>query len=37
MAKEYPETVEEMLPLYQAAWHGFRASRHQSVLDDIIK
>jgi tetratricopeptide (TPR) repeat protein len=33
-AKEYPDTIEEMLPLYRAVVHGCRAGRYQEVLDE---
>ena len=33
--KEYPDTIEEMLPLYRAVAHGCRAGRYQEVLDDV--
>ncbi|MCP4659246.1 MAG: hypothetical protein GY856_27875, partial [bacterium] len=31
-AKEYPETLEEMAPLYAAVTHGCRAGRYQETL-----
>ncbi len=34
-AKEFPETVEEMSPLFAAVAHGCAAGRHQEVFDDI--
>lgn len=34
-AKEFPETVEEMSPLYAAVAHGCAAGRHQEVLEKI--
>jgi tetratricopeptide (TPR) repeat protein len=33
--KEYPETVEEMAPLYAAVMHGCGAGRHQEALDEV--
>ena len=33
--KEYPETIEEMMPLLTAVAHGCDASRHQEVLNDV--
>ncbi|TAK65439.1 MAG: toll/interleukin-1 receptor domain-containing protein [Bacteroidetes bacterium] len=34
-AKKYPDTLEEMAPLYAAVMHGCRAERHQEALDDV--
>ncbi|MEE8583955.1 MAG: hypothetical protein V3T83_03790, partial [Acidobacteriota bacterium] len=34
-AKELPETLEEMMPLFQAVAHGCRAGLHQEVSDDV--
>jgi len=34
-AKEYPDTVEEMGPLYAAVAHGCAAGRHQEALDEV--
>jgi tetratricopeptide (TPR) repeat protein len=34
-AKEYPDTLEEMAPLYAAVAHGCQAGRHQEALDDV--
>jgi tetratricopeptide (TPR) repeat protein len=34
-AKEYPDTIEEMAPLYAAVAHGCQAGRHQETLDDV--
>jgi tetratricopeptide (TPR) repeat protein len=34
-AKEFPETVEEMSPLYAAVLHGCAAGRHQEALDEV--
>lgn len=35
-AKEFPDTVKEMSPLYAAVVHGCAASRHQEALDEIF-
>ena len=35
VAKELPDTIEEMAPLYQAVAHGCEAGRHQEALDDV--
>ena len=34
-AKEYPDTIEEMMPLYVAVAHGCQAGRYQEALDDV--
>ncbi len=34
-AKEYPNTIEEMLPLYRAVAHGCRAGRYQEALEEV--
>jgi tetratricopeptide (TPR) repeat protein len=34
-AKEYPDTIEEMAPLYAAVAHGCQADRHQKALDEV--
>ena len=34
-AKEFPDTVEEMVPLYAAVIHGCQAGRHQESLDEV--
>jgi tetratricopeptide (TPR) repeat protein len=34
-AKEFPETVEEMSPLYAAVAHGCAAGRHREALEDV--
>jgi tetratricopeptide (TPR) repeat protein len=34
-AKEFPDTVEEMSPLYAAVAHGCEAGRHQEALDEV--
>ncbi len=36
-AKEFPETVEEMAPLFAAVAHGCAAGRHQEALDDVYR
>jgi tetratricopeptide (TPR) repeat protein len=34
-AKEYPDTIDEMSPLYSAVTHGCQAGRYQEVFDDV--
>ena len=34
-AKEYPDTIEEMAPLYQAVSHGCQAGRYQEAYNDV--
>lgn len=34
-AKEYPDTIEEMLPLYRAVAHGCKAGYYQETLDEV--
>jgi tetratricopeptide (TPR) repeat protein len=34
--EEFPETIEEMIPLYAAVVHGCAADRHQAALDEIF-
>jgi len=34
-AKELPDTIEEMMPLYAAVNHGCQAGRYQEVLDEV--
>jgi tetratricopeptide (TPR) repeat protein len=34
-AKEFPDTVEEMSPLFAAVAHGCAAGRHQETLDKV--
>jgi nucleoside phosphorylase/tetratricopeptide (TPR) repeat protein len=34
-AKQYPDTIEEMAPLYAAVMHGCQAGRHQVALDEV--
>ncbi len=36
VAKEFPDTVEEMAPLYAAVMHGCQAGRHQETLDEVF-
>jgi tetratricopeptide (TPR) repeat protein len=33
--KEFPDTLEEMVPLFAAVAHGCTAGRHQEALDDV--
>ena len=35
VAKEFPDTIEEMAPLYAAVAHGCRAGRHQETLEEV--
>jgi len=35
IAKEYPDTIEEMSPLYAAVAHGCQAGRYQDAMDDV--
>jgi tetratricopeptide (TPR) repeat protein len=35
--KEYPETIEEMIPLFEAVAHGCQAGRHQEAHDEVYK
>ncbi len=34
-AKELPNTIEEMAPLFAAVTHGCQAGRHQEALDEV--
>jgi tetratricopeptide (TPR) repeat protein len=34
-APEFPDTIEEMAPLYAAVAHGCQAGRHQEALDEV--
>jgi len=34
-AKEYPDTIEEMSPLYSAVAHGCQAGRYHETLDEV--
>lgn len=36
-AKEFPDTVEEMSPLYAAVAHGCAAGRHQEALNEVLR
>lgn len=35
VAKEYPDTIEEMAPLFAACCHGCRANRHEEALVEV--
>ncbi|MGB3460217.1 MAG: TIR domain-containing protein [Halobacteriota archaeon] len=35
-AKEYPDTIEEMSPLYAAVAHGCQAGRYQEAMEDVF-
>jgi tetratricopeptide (TPR) repeat protein len=35
-AKQYPDTIEEMAPLYAAVAHGCQAGRHQEAENDVF-
>ncbi|MCH7539264.1 MAG: ATP-binding protein [Proteobacteria bacterium] len=35
--KEFPETIEEMAPLFAAVAHGCQAGRHQEALDGVFR
>ena len=34
-AKQYPETIEEMMPLYAAVGHGCQAGLYQEAMDEV--
>ena len=34
-AEEYPDTIEEMSPLYSAVAHGCQAGRYQDAVDEV--
>ena len=34
-AEEYPDTIQDMMPLYQAVAHGCQAGRYQEALDEV--
>jgi tetratricopeptide (TPR) repeat protein len=34
-AKEYPDTIDEMSPLYSAVAHGCQAGRYQDAIDEV--
>ena len=36
-AKDLPDTIEQMAPLYAAVAHGCQAGRHQEALDEVYK
>lgn len=36
-AKDLPDTLEEMQPLFAAATHGCAAGRHQEALEDVYR
>jgi tetratricopeptide (TPR) repeat protein len=36
-AKELPDTLAEMAPLFQAVYHGCRAERHQEVYEEVYR
>ena len=36
-AEEFPDTLEEMAPLFMAVAHGCAAGRHQEALDDVYE
>ncbi len=36
-AKQYPDTIEEMVPLYAAVSHGCQAGRHQEARQDVYR
>jgi tetratricopeptide (TPR) repeat protein len=36
-AKEYPDTIEEMSPLYAAVAHGCQAGRYQEAFQDVYR
>ncbi len=36
-AKPFPDTIEEMAPLYAAVIHGCHAGRHQEALDEVYR
>jgi tetratricopeptide (TPR) repeat protein len=35
IAEEYPDTIEEMIPLYDAVAHGCQAGRYQDAMDEV--
>jgi tetratricopeptide (TPR) repeat protein len=35
IAKEYPDTIEEMAPLYDAVAHGCQAGRYQEAFNEV--
>ncbi len=34
-AKEFPDTIQEMAPLFAAVMHGCQAGKHQEALDEV--
>jgi tetratricopeptide (TPR) repeat protein len=36
-AKEYPNTIEEMSPLYSAVAHGCQAGKYQEAFDEVYR
>jgi tetratricopeptide (TPR) repeat protein len=36
-APRWPDTIQEMTPLFQAVHHGCQAGRHQAALDDVYR
>jgi tetratricopeptide (TPR) repeat protein len=36
-AKELPDTIQEMAPLYAAVMHGCQAGRHQEAYDEVYR
>ena len=36
-AKEYPDTIEEMSPLYSAVAHGCQAGKYQEAFEDVYR
>jgi tetratricopeptide (TPR) repeat protein len=36
-AKEYPDTIEDMNPLYAAVAHGCQAGRYQDAFDEVYR
>ncbi|NJD52670.1 MAG: tetratricopeptide repeat protein [Candidatus Methanoperedens sp.] len=36
-SKEYPDTIEEMLPLYKAVAHGCRGGRNQKAFKEVFR
>ena len=35
VAKEFPDTIEEMMPLFAAVQHGCQAGKYQEALDEV--
>jgi tetratricopeptide (TPR) repeat protein len=36
-AEEYPDTIEEMIPLYSAVAHGCQAGKYQEAFDEVYR